>query len=381
MADTEKFNRACERLESAALFNLIDKQTDLVHYRNVGRFAEGSRGDELRVNTNDEVWEYFVREDIYDTKRLVLEQFHLFEWFPLAPGKFHTDGASHARKYALQYLEQADEEQAYYNPMGKGLMIEGGIGNVRLLSRTINGEPHYFMTASSTGVCHEGFPVLLPRRFYGDLKARIQLDGAVPVRLRGEMRYLPDELKTLFGSNRNIPLLYLHVDERPEPTAPRREVTNHEVSVAVSFKGKFQGEEGTYATFATFDPAVRGDKQRACQWIEHFYVTKKYQGVVLTDFDETHPNFPKGRLPMRLGRLLAAKKHQTPKAEFALGDLMSGEFDLNEATAALPKYVLDAGQISIFIQNYNRQIHTEGGAYVEGDVKTGGGKFVSRDDK
>jgi hypothetical protein len=380
MADTEKFERVCERLGSDALFDVIDKQTDLVHFRNVDRFAEGGHGDELKAGTNAEVWEYFVQEDIYDTKRIVLEEFHLFEWFPLAPGKFHTKQASHSRKNAQRYLEQSADGETYYNPLGKGMMIQGGIGNVRLLPRKINGEPHYFMTASSTGVCHEGFPVLLPRRFYGDIKARIQRDGAAAVTLRGEMRYLPEQLRTLFGSDRDVPLLYLHVDRPPQPTAPRPEVTNHEISIAVSFKGKFQEEDGTYATFDTFDPAVRGDKQRAISWIEQFYVTERYHGVVLTDFDETHPTFPQRNLSMGLGGLSAAGKPQPPKAQFALGDLMSGQFNLSKASSVLPKYVLDERRVNIFIGSYHNQINTEGGAYVQGNVNAGG-KFVGRDDK
>jgi hypothetical protein len=380
MTMIEKFHRACERLGSFALFNLIDKQTDLVHYRNVDQFAETKGREELKAGSNAKVWERFVREDIYDTKRVTLEEFHLFEWFPLAPGKFHTAEASQAREDAEQYLEQTLDGKTYYNPMGKGLMIQGGVGNVRLLPRTINGEEHYFMTASSTGICHEGFPVLLPRRFYGEIKARIRQDGAAPVTLRGEMRYLPDQLQTLFGSNRDVPLLYLHVDMPPQRTAPRREVMNHEVSIAVSFRGKFQGEEGTYATFATFDPADQKDKERACQWIERFYVTEKYEGVVLTDFDEINPRFPRQDFSLNIRGLFLDRRARLPKAKFALEDLMSGQFDLKEASSVLPEYTLDDRRINIFIGKYEKQIHTEGGAYVEGNVNTGGGKFVGRDD-
>lgn len=61
---------------------------------------------------------------------------------------------------------------------------------------------------------------------------------------------------------------------------------------------------------------------------------------------------------------------------------MSGRFNLDEAlaAAALPPDVMTDGKINIFIGSYHNQIHTEGGAYVEGSVNTGGGKFVGRDD-
>lgn len=383
MADTENFNRACERLGSDALFNLIDKQTDLVHFRNVDQFAEGNGDDdeELKAATNEEVWAQFVTEEIDETQKVVLEEFHLFDWFPLAPGKFHTDGARNSRQFARNFLEVTSDGEVYYNPTGKGMMIAGGLGTVRLLPRQIAGEQHHFMTASSTGACHEGFPVLVPHKLYKPLKAQMRKRGVAAATIRGEMRYLPEELRTLFGSNREIPLLYLHVDELLTLTEPRRGVKNFEVSVAVSFRGTFQGEEDTYVTFATFDPTIRGDKMRACQWIDQFYVTKKYQGVVLTDFDEARPAFPAKRFSLNIGRSRPVKPH--PKAKFSLEDLMSGRFNLQDAlaTADLPPYVMSDGKIHIFNVNYQRQIHTEGGAYVEGNVNTGGGKFVGRADK
>lgn len=388
MADTkndrstpaEKFSRACERLGDYALSNLIEKQTDLVHFRNLGQFETGNAGgDELRPADNAEVWRMFITQELYDTSRLVLEEFHLFDWFPLAPGKFHTPHAERSRRNAFKYLERSEDGETYFNPMGKGLMIEGGVGTVHMLPREIEGEPHYFMTASSTGVCHEGFPALIPRRFYGPLKAQMRRDGAASATISGEMRYLPEGLRTLFGHSREVPLLYLHVDEPPRPARPRSEVTNFEISVAVSFRGKFEGHEDTYATFATFDPAAEGDRERASRWIERVYVAERYEGAVLTDFDESHPVFPAQKFSMNVPNALHAHG-RSRKAVFALRDVMSGRLNLPDALSALRPGVVEEGRIQIIIENYQQQINTGGGAYVGGNVDMGGGQFVGRDD-
>ena len=356
--DPEKLHRACQEMDQRDLVQVIDQQTDLVHYSMVNSHATPDTDLSLKAESNEEVWRLFLDEHLYDTRRVTLEHFHLFEWFPLTPGKFHTPEARQQRQMAYRSLERTPDGRAYFNPLGKASMLRGGIGAVRLRPRLIASEPHYFMTASSNGVCHEGFPVLIPRRFYGRLKARILAEGAIPVTLSGEMRYIPDDTLTFFGQNREIPLLYLHVDELQELPTPRAEVTSYLVSVAVSFVGQFQGREGRYATYAVFDPARPGSLAQACRWLEQFYVAGQYQGVIITDFDEVRPRFP--------------------GAVFGLPDLMAGRLDMARVRAFLRDQGLDESAGQQFFVIYN-QINTQGGAYIGGDVHTGGGDFVGRD--
>jgi hypothetical protein len=83
---------------------------------------------------------------------------------------------------------------------------------------------------------------------------------------------------------------------------------------------------------------------------------------------------------MNLIRPRPGKPH--PKAKFSLVDLMSGRFNPHEAlaTAGFSPYEMPDKTINIFVENYTRQIQTGGGAYIEGDVNMGGGKFVGRND-
>jgi hypothetical protein len=200
-------------------------------------------------------------------------------------------------------------------------------------------------------VCHEGFPVLVPRRFYGPLKARLNAEGAVPVTLGGEMRYIDGDVPSFFNDRRDFPGLYLHVDQVEALPAPRPAVTRYLISVAAAFLGTFQGQDGQYVTFCSFDPAVAGELDRVTQWIEQFYVGGQYQGVVITDFDEVRPRFP--------------------GAVFALPDLLSGKLDQAKVQKFMAEhgYWKDAGQ-NFFV--FYREINTQGGNYYEGPVTVQG---------
>jgi hypothetical protein len=356
--EPELLERINQELSHDGLSQVIDQQSRLTHYPLINLFSTPPTDLAKTVVSNEEIWRLFVKEEVYDTRRVRLEYFHLFEWFPLSPGKFHTADGKENRLIARQMMVQTPNGFSYFNPYGKASMIRGGVGAVRLRPRVVAGEPHYYMTASSTGVCHEGFPVLIPRRFFGTLKPRLLQEGAVPVILEGEMRYLLEELPSFFEGYREIPQLYLHVDNLDLLPKPRSEVTSLTVSVALSFIGEYEGKEGMYATFASFDPASDQSLQKTISWLAQFYVTERYKGIVVTDFDEVQPRFQ--------------------DAVFGLPQLMAGKLDASQVQAFLKKYGFGEGAGQRFYVVY-RQINTSGGAYIEGDVNITDGEFIGRD--
>lgn len=350
--------KLAQELDDRDMRQTIDQQSRLAHLPMVNRFTTPDTDLTKVVNSNEEAWHLFVQEQLYDTRRVRLEHFHLFEWFPLTPGRFHTAEARQNRLSALTMMESSAPGHAYFNPYGKASMLRGGIGAVRLRPRLIADEAHYFMTASSNGVCHEGFPVLVPRKFYGRLKPALLKEGAVPVTLSGEMRYLMEDLPSFFAGHREIPQLYLHVDELEEHRSPREDVSEYAVSVAISFLGEYQGNEGMYATYATFDPSNKDRMAHAVNWLGQFYVTERHKGVVVTDFDEVQPRFA--------------------EAVFGLPDLMAGKLNSKKVQEFLKAHSLDQNVNDRFFLVY-KEINTQGGAYIAGDVFTGGGDFIGRD--
>ena len=356
--ETPPPERLCQEMQSHDLHDVIERQTDLVYYPMVDRHTTPDTDHQQSASTNQALWQLFVGEQLYDTRRITLEHFHLFEWFPLAPGRFHTNEAYQNRQNAFSQMFQTQDGRSYFNPSGKADMLKGGIGAMRLRPRAIGGKPHYFMTVSSNGVCHEGFPVLVPRRFYGPLKARMLRDGAVPVTLSGEMRYIFEDAPTYFEGHREIPQLYLHVDQIQVLPAPRDGIEKFTVSTAISFVGEFEQRQGIYATYATFDPSSRDSLAHSVRWLEQFYVTEQHKGIIVTDFDEIQPRFP--------------------GAVFGLPDLMAGKLNSEQARAFLQGQGLGNNAGRPFFMVY-KEINTQGGAYIEGDVDTGGGDFIGRD--
>lgn len=350
--------RFLQVIQNYELEVIIDQQTGLVSYPMVNRYKTPKSGPTKNALTNEDVWRLFVNEQLYDTRRVTLEHFHLFEWFPVSPGEYHTPEARESRREAYHHVFQTPEGHTYFDPGGKGRMLRGGVGAVRMRPRMIAGEPQYFMSVSSNGVCHEGFPVLIPRRFYGQIKPRLLQEGAVPVTISGEMRYLLEEQPAFFNSHRQIPALYLHVDDLEVLPVPRNEVNNYVISVATSFVGKYEQREGIYSTFATFDPAKAGALDKSITWLEEFYVTKTYKGVIITDFDEVKPRFP--------------------GAVFGLPELMAGKLDQEGIKQFMESHGIPANVGQDFFLIY-KEINTQGGAYIEGEVNTGGGDFIGRD--
>ena len=74
---------------------------------------------------------------------VTLEQFHVLDWFPRAPGLYHTDSARWVRDEALNYREPKLEHKegvrrepsaaadytVVLKPQGKMSMLEGGVAS------------------------------------------------------------------------------------------------------------------------------------------------------------------------------------------------------------------------------------------------------------
>ncbi len=351
-------DHACQALGRDGFATVVNQQTDLAHLPMVERHTTPATDLTKSVTSNEEAWQLFVEERLYDTRRVALEHVHLFEWFPTSPGTFHTAEGRQQRQMAHRYMELGADGKTYFNPVGKASMLKGGVGAVRLRPRMVGGELHYFMTASSSGVCHEGFPVLIPRRLYGPLKARMLDEGAAPVTVSGEMRYVPQDAVNFFPERRSVPLLYLHVDDLQILPHPRADVTAYVINVATSFVGEYEGVRDSYATFAAFDPARRASLEQAVTWLEQVYIGATHEGTIITDFDEVRPRFP--------------------GAVFGLPKLMAGDLDRERVRELLASqgFTPDAGERFFVVY---QEINTQGGAYIAGDVHVEGGDFIGRD--
>ncbi len=244
-------------------------------------------------HTNNSVWEAILYEKVRRTDiTIILDSFFLFEWLPRSPGLFYTTRGRDARREAEHHIQSIRDGVIIYDPYGKASMLEGGVGNVRLKPVDIKGNTYTFMTASSSGICHEGFPVAVPIEFYNQCIDEITARGAVVRRLVGKLKFIPDELCELYKGYAEVPQLYLDVENVLPPThAQSRHMEELRVSVAASFISDYEGPNRAYGTYVNFDPGERDSLRRAAEWIEQDYVVGRYRGRVITDFDQQQGHF------------------------------------------------------------------------------------------
>jgi hypothetical protein len=273
-------------------------------------------------SSNEEFWYAVLHERVRASRVVSLNGFHLSEWIPRSPGLFHTPSAAQDRAIAmsrvieapyadeLAWIDHADlprfEREVYgeqgglkymriFDPYGKMSMLRGGVGCIRLRRHSIDGQPVWFMSASSTLTAHEGVPLAVPDDCYEDVIDSLASDGVMYCSsITGTLRYVPDFLGDLYQGP-DVPPLYLEVEDLRRGHPPDGDNLSHAmVSVAASFESRSEqlGPPGTvWATYVTFFPGVEGSLQLRRDWLRDMYVGERYQGKVISDFDEQVSRF------------------------------------------------------------------------------------------
>ncbi len=267
--------------------------------------------------TNNDIWEAIIYEQIRRTDiNIILDGFFLFEWLPRSPGLFYTPRGRDARIDAQHNIETIRDGVIIYNPHGKGSMLDGGIGNVRLKPIQIKENTYCLMSASSSGICHEGFPIAVPIELYNECIDDITDRGAVVRKLIGRLRFIPDDLRPLYEGYAGVPQLCLHIEDVLPTNYPQsRHMADLWVSVATSFLSNYEGSNRVYATYVSFDPSERNSFRKSVEWMEQDYVIGKYRGQVLTDFDQQKSNF--ATAPFSLEKVMSLSLVEAEVRNFA----------------------------------------------------------------
>ena len=302
------------------------------------------RTKDASAASNQEIWERIISPEggVHAGVNLRLEGFYLLEWFPRAPGLYFTDDGRQAREIARHFLRrvpvprnsatyrpsdigQKDREFLdIYDPYGKVSMLKGGVGCIRLRPKLLDGGTGWFLSASSTGVAHEGFPVALPDHLFQRYADSIKRTGALRCSLRGKLQFLPDPVVELYRESRGVPQLYLLVDQLIPESDQRHDGLL--VSAGISFLSGFEGANRMYASYATFDASVKGSVEEVAEWLEEIYVKGLYSGRVVTDFDEQMTHFA--------------------GATFSLRNVMSNQLNPSEVQNVVQTLNLPAADIS-----------------------------------
>ncbi len=283
--------------------------------------------------SNFSIWGEVLAERLRASITIKLEDFFLFEWFPRSPGLFYTPEAERSRQEALDYtlkypitssLDGIDhaalktknvyipDHMRIFDPYGKLRMLHGGIGCVRLQDKNINGERVWFMSASSTSVAHEGFPIAIYDHDYAKIIDQIATDGIVPCTLTGKLRFMPEQLETLYSDYTGVPQLYLMVEEIKKSNRKLAMDDLPKVSVAVTFSTEKFAGGGVFCSYVTFFPSHKGSFESRINWLEAIYVESMYQGQIITDFDEGNRHFNAAKFSLEK---VFKKQVSVPQAE------------------------------------------------------------------
>jgi len=297
--------------------------------------------------SNEDLWGDVLASRVRASGVVRLEGFLLSEWLPFSAGTFHTsygrsqradaqrevlyDGSLPDPQPSPELLELdpgVDPSELgvtkVYSSGGKGGMIAGGIGSIRLKPRRIDVGEVWFMSASSTGVAHEGFPVAVPTDVYAQHSDELAQDGAVRCTVTGELRFVDNSMRVTFGAS--VPQLYLLVREL------HRERRGSPDGLQVSVPISFERDDGTvHAAYANFRPGERGSLERAVEWLAETYVKRIYQGRVITDFDEQTRWFD--------------------DADFSLERVMTGSLDARRAGGIAERLRLGQFMTNVIIKN------------------------------
>lgn len=284
-----------------------------IEYRQTPQPAAESE-DVTTYRTNEEVWRDIIGGRIIVGKKIKLVGFDILDWFPRAPGLYHSPNAPFFREQAFRYLHPRLFEgpvrdhagrvgrpgslvdyTAVFTPEGKSSMLDGGIGCVRLRPIKVEDKYLWLKTATSDGIVHSGVPIALPQTIYNGIYGRMHDLGAVRATISGELDFVADPISHLFSYER-VPRVYLRVtDVRQCDPVPARPLN---ASVAVSFVSEYEGLPKIYATYVTFEPNRQESFDEAVAWMKEEYVEGQYKGRIITDFDQTKTIFAEAQLAL-----------------------------------------------------------------------------------
>jgi len=282
------------------------------------------REEELtEYKSNFAFWNDAINENLYPAKLVTLKNFHLCEWVPLTPGKYYTPEAQRLNGYVSNVLKNGayvsdyilnnvyDDSNGILLPTWKeGSVLIGGVGSLRL--RPLD-SGLYCLGATSTGITHQGIPVIVNDREYTKIISKIKKHGGVLVNILGTIDILPKE-RSLIVFPRKMPRICVTAreisiietsgskdilatvaniyseEEAPSFLAPNAKTDDDRYS-EYTLGEKFK----TSWTFCSFHPGL-GEKSvhEAVDWLRGYAI--RFSGVAepyfLSDFDEQFDHFP-----------------------------------------------------------------------------------------
>ena len=213
-----------------------------------------------------------------------LKGFRLTDWFPRTPGVYWSPAGYRVRREMKSYPVEKDPQLGiFYSPQTKmGLIERGGIGAIRLIPRKIDAEDCWFATACTGSHCHSGVPVAIPDA----LRQQSGVEWGEAANIKGRVRFMQDVgLDDIARSISGVRPLILFVEEI-EGTLKTSEGQDRTIIAPVVM---FTGKERWSAQYSFVQCVDGSDSEldKAGYWFNLY--SKKYEGEIITNFDEQRP--------------------------------------------------------------------------------------------
>jgi len=230
---------------------------------------------------------------LFEGDVVVLKSFQLSPWASRMPGLYWTEEGFFLRQEARMHLKHELGLNLHYEPYGKGLMINGGLGIIRLDVH----EEYQLFGATSSGNIDASIPILCSKKVGSNLISSFKKYPIMEVDLRGIIKRIP------FTYNfyaRNVPRYCIYVDSTLNVNKYISDFDIKGNAWTIYCVPKARPEKRCGYTFARFNPIDEASIIEATDWIFNFidFYTKG-KGYPISDFDEIVPRFKKAVVPIR----------------------------------------------------------------------------------
>jgi hypothetical protein len=312
----ERLGGTRDHLTRGDLLKLFVETFGPTGYRRI-RLGNSAKAIDREYTRNEAFWQDAKSNRLFEGMRVELDGFQITEWLPYSPGRYFSSEASRNRELAEKFWDDSRHE---FTLTGKEAMVLGGVGCLRLLSKNVDSVPLFILGATSTGVCHQGIPVLLTEEVYRKSIEPIKETGSYFGKFSGTIRGLPEPFHLEFGSE--IPKYCIFVDEKAALRAKRKKPDRMPlVTAAITFDAgdHARNQEHDFDmikkgwSYYSFSPdAEQLGLKEAVHWLSDY--AHRYSGMprpsILSDFDEHFDHFP-GQVEFPQARILKGQIDET----------------------------------------------------------------------
>jgi hypothetical protein len=291
--------------------------------------SESPSGTQKLYTDENSFWEDAHAEQLWDGRRVGLDQFNITEWVPLQPGAL--GGSSYATDEAFRYLHFDPSLGHHYRPEGKIGLLRSGIGCARYGAVRSEHGLQYVVGATSSEICDAGVPLLVDEGHYETFIERVRELGSVAARISGRVQLLPQAVISPYEYSRPT---YCVSVEYIEMLRNQVDGGDLKASAFITF-GHNSGQDWN-ASFCRFRPGVRnGTISQAVDWLRKY--ADHYSGEdsrIIADFDAYRSYFDTVPVDFPLRERLAGQvsperlrwyADRTQSAVIVFGDYVNGD--------------------------------------------------------